>query len=319
MQRSAVGKWAMKTRYNYVLQGTLICIVILMFATIHQCRTGDTSKESSYYYSSHKIDKIDQHDIHNSTIESFVLTPASNSIKIPVTTAYLKIASQLFYPQEIHYDKSYWDFQRPLGEIGGVLEQWKFREFILPGSNCLDFGAGGGFLLNGLSKACSGRMGIELNPHAALSAWTNFGIRLVNNTDLIPDDWADFIFSNHALEHTFCPWCELVRLLPKLKITTGKLVFVVPAAGRKDLWAGTPDINYHINTWSPQTLGTLLYSAGYRDVQVDVLAHQWPDDPMTVYQNEGEASFIEKGKNKNENDPLTACEYQIRVIARRMS
>jgi hypothetical protein len=306
MHTTAIRRWVMKSRFNITLQFLLLCF-ITVFLALYKCQTVDTIKGVDRALN----DKIGI--IHNVTIQKTL-----NSIQIPATAANFKIVSELFYPEEIHYDKSYWDFQRPMGEIGGVLEQWKFREFILPGSNCLDFGAGGGYLLNGLSKACSGRMGVELNPHAIESAWTSFGIRLRNSTDLIPDDWADFILSNHALEHTFCPWCELVKLLPKLKIKTGKIVFVVPAAGRGDLWTGSPDINYHVNTWSPQTLGALFYSAGYRDVQVDILAHQWPDDPMDVYQREGEDGFIEKGKRKNENSPYPSCDYQIRVIARRM-
>jgi hypothetical protein len=143
------------------------------------------------------------------------------------------------------------------------------------------------------------------------------GINLTNDIDTVPDDWADIIISNHALEHVLCPWCELKRLLPKLKKGTGKIVFVVPAAGRSDDWTGAPDVNFHIYTWSPKTLGNLFTSAGFIDVRVDILAHQWPDDPMSIYQTEGEQSFILKGKQKNRESPYGGCEYQVRVVASR--
>lgn len=223
---------------------------------------------------------------------------------------------QLFEPDDTYYDSRYWEFQRPMGEIGGTLEQWKFRDYIKQESNCLDFGAGGGFLLYRLQN-CRQKLGVELNPHAVMHARTAFGIELTNDLDKIPNDWADVIFSNHALEHVFCPWCELRRLLPKLKKGTGKLVFVIPAAGRNDEWTGAPDVNFHLYSWSPKTLGNLVTSSGFTDVQVDILAHQWPDNPMSVYETEGEHSFIMKGQQKNRESPYGGCEYQIRVVASR--
>lgn len=233
------------------------------------------------------------------------------AVEIPVKTEIMKA---LFSPLETHYDENYWNFQRPMGELGGVLEQWKFRDLIPPGSNCFDFGAGGGFLLHGLAK-CAGKSGLELNPHAIAHAKKEFDITLHNNTESIPDGWADVIISNHALEHVLCPWCELSRLRSKLKRGTGKLIFVVPAAGRNDAWTNTPDVNFHVYTWSPQTLGNLVTAAGFNNVRVEVLAHQWPDNPMDVYNNEGEASFIEKGLQKNAISPFGGCEYQLRVVA----
>lgn len=223
---------------------------------------------------------------------------------------------QLFKTDDTYYDLKYWEFQRPMGEIGGTLEQWKFRDFISTGSKCLDFGAGGGFLLHGLDN-CKERLGIELNPHAVMHARTVLKIQLKNDIDEIPDEWADVIFSNHALEHVLCPWCELKRLYLKLKKGSGRLIFVVPAAGRNDEWAGSPDVNFHLYSWSSRTLGNLVSAAGFTDVRVDILAHQWPDDPMSIYMSEGENSFIAKGQEKNRNSPYPGCEYQIRVVASR--
>jgi hypothetical protein len=242
--------------------------------------------------------------------------PSQDLIPGPISEVSSKIVTKLLTPGDTYYDAKYWEFQRPMGEIGGTLEQWKFREYIQPHSNCLDFGAGGGFLLHGL-KHCQRKRGVELNPHAIAHAQITFGIDLTNNIDTIPNDWADIIISNHALEHVLCPWCELKRLLPKLKKGTGRLIFVVPAAGRNDEWAGQPDVNFHVYTWSPNTLGNLLTSSGFTDIKVDILAHQWPDDPMSIYQTEGENSFIQKGEEKNRESPFGSCEYQIRVVASR--
>jgi 2-polyprenyl-3-methyl-5-hydroxy-6-metoxy-1,4-benzoquinol methylase len=124
---------------------------------------------------------------------------------------------------------SYWDWQAGLGELGGLLERWKFEALIPPGSNCVDFGAGGGFLLHNLpDELCSNKMGVEINPHARKFAMDSFRIPLVNHSMYLGDNWADVIYSNHALEHVLCPWCELVQLKEKLKPNTGKIIFVVP-------------------------------------------------------------------------------------------
>ena len=201
----------------------------------------------------HASSQVDSGPSLDQTVHLTRLAAADESIPSPVTAhdtsvdnpVNFEITKSLFSPMETYYDVDYWNFQRPLGKIGGVLEQWKFRDLIPPGSNCLDFGAGGGFLLNGLTN-CTGKLGVELNPHAIAHAKTTFGITLQRSPDNIPDNWADVIISNHALEHVLCPWCELRRLRNKLKRGSGRLIFVVPAAGRNDHWTGTPDVNNHI-------------------------------------------------------------------------
>jgi len=75
------------------------------------------------------------------------------------------IIERIFGESQEAYTKEYWDFQLPLGNAGGKLEQWKFREFIPEGAKCVDFGAGGGFLLQNLEK-CRNKRGVEINPFA---------------------------------------------------------------------------------------------------------------------------------------------------------
>ncbi len=64
------------------------------------------------------------------------------------------------------YDKNYWDYQKKIGQnffhTHAVIN--KFKSFVNPEDAVLDFGCGGGFVLNTLN--CKKRVGIEINPHA---------------------------------------------------------------------------------------------------------------------------------------------------------
>lgn len=232
------------------------------------------------------------------------------------------IMSRLLADHQQAYDLSYWDWQAGLGELGGLLERWKFDTLIPTGSNCVDFGAGGGFLLHNMpDNLCRNKTGVEINPHARGAAMDNFHIRLVNHSMFLDDNWADVIFSNHALEHVLCPWCELVQLKGKLKPDTGRIIFVVPHAGQRDAWAGSTDVNMHINTWSPNVLGHMFTQAGFHVLAVDILRHQWPGSLPNMGKDlllrEGTDAFIKAGQEENAKNPLPGCEVQLRIVASR--
>jgi SAM-dependent methyltransferase len=67
-----------------------------------------------------------------------------------------------------HYDDEYFDWQSSIGEFGGLANQTKIVEFIGGNSDVLDFGCGGGFLLDGLY--CRKKVGVEVNKSAAETA-----------------------------------------------------------------------------------------------------------------------------------------------------
>jgi len=92
------------------------------------------------------------------------------------------------------------------------------------------------------------------------------------------------------------------------------LVFVVPHAGKPDAFLGK-DVNNHISTWSPNVLGHLLLSAGYKVKQVDILEHHWPDDPENLYNTQGEGAFIQAGMVANQKYPLKEADFQVRAVA----
>src|SRR5260370_42501062 len=62
-----------------------------------------------------------------------------------------------------HYDVHYFnDFQKKIGEFGGRANKFMFEKHVLAAGTVLDFGCGGGFLLN--NPNCSEKIGVRVNP-----------------------------------------------------------------------------------------------------------------------------------------------------------
>lgn len=74
-----------------------------------------------------------------------------------------------------HYNSDYFDWQKTKGGggFGGWAEPHKFFQYISMDAVVIDFGCGGGFLLDRLK--CREKIGIEPNPAAAISV-KNLGI-----------------------------------------------------------------------------------------------------------------------------------------------
>lgn len=209
---------------------------------------------------------------------------------------------------ESPYDEAYFKWQKRIGRFGGVANKFKFENHIKPNDTVVDFGCGGGYLLNNL--ICKRKIGIERNPVAITEAVSN-RIETYPNADEIPDGIADVIISNHALEHVENP-VEQLRMLKRKLSDDGIIVFVVP---HEDITATyqEKDANYHLYTWNRQTLGNLFKHAGFHEIEIDLIRHQWPMHFEQVYQEVGEEGFhriCRDNAYKNNN-------YQIRISARK--
>lgn len=178
----------------------------------------------------------------------------------------------------MHYDKNYFEWQRQIGNLGGKLDKFKFEPYVSADDTVVDFGCGGGFILKNLS--CKRRIGIDVNQTAREYAASENGIEVFSCADELPDNVADIIISNHALEHVDSPLDILKALYPKLK-DGGKIVFVVPLERKKKY--EEDDINMHLFTWCEQNLGNLFKVAGYKVVSVEELFHRWPRHYEKLY------------------------------------
>mgnify|MGYP001147144506 CR=1 FL=1 len=76
---------------------------------------------------------------------------------------------------EQHYDQAYYDWQQRIGIFGGKANLFKFEKYIKPDDIVLDFGCGGGDLLNAIK--CKEKYGIDINEFARAEAKREFIVR----------------------------------------------------------------------------------------------------------------------------------------------
>lgn len=171
-----------------------------------------------------------------------------------------------------YYDKNYFKYQKKIGEIGGISNLFKFEKYIKITDTVLDFGCGGGFLLNNLK--CQKKIGIETNRSARDIIDNEFGFENHESISKIEDNSVDVIISNHCLEHCPNPAEIISEMYSKLKIG-GIVVLVVPHDSYKVKYSPN-DINFHLYSFSPMNLGNLLDNSGFKNISSTSLLHRWP-------------------------------------------
>lgn len=172
------------------------------------------------------------------------------------------------------YKKEYFDWQKSIGKIGGTLNMFKFENDVKLTDVLMDFGCGGGYLLDNFKNKT--KIGFEINK----SAWDEIkskGITPYDNFDDISDNSIDTIISNHAMEHVPLPLTTLQNLHKKLK-PGGKIVIVIPCEQPREalFYYRKGDINQHLHTWCPMTFGNLATKAGFDVIDCIPFQHQWP-------------------------------------------
>jgi len=170
-----------------------------------------------------------------------------------------------------HYDANYFDWQSSVGEFGGWANLSKFDHYISKDDTVLDFGCGGGYLLQKIN--CKKKVGVEVGKEAASSAQEK-GIEVYTSIDDVPEHHVDLIISNNALEHTLHPLQEL-RSLYKILRPGGKIIFVVPCESISYTYRPN-DVNHHLYSWSPMSLGNLFTEAGFSLIESKPYIHKWP-------------------------------------------
>jgi 2-polyprenyl-3-methyl-5-hydroxy-6-metoxy-1,4-benzoquinol methylase len=172
---------------------------------------------------------------------------------------------------EEYYDEAYFEFQKELGKFGGKIKSKMFQPHITENMTVVEFGSGGGYMLDYL--VAKEKIGIEIND-AARKAAEEIGIRSVKNISDIDDEYADIIISTSVLEHVENPLGVLRELRSKLK-TGGKIVFHVPNESCDTEYTRN-EINNHLYTWNCLTIGNLFKAAGYFVYSVEKVQEVWP-------------------------------------------
>ena len=179
-----------------------------------------------------------------------------------------------------YYDEKYFNAQKEVGKIGGILNKFKFEKDVDENDVLMDFGCGGGYLLNNFSN--KEKYGFEINKCAHEELKRN-NISFYDNFDDIKDNSIDTVISNHAMEHVPLPLTTLENLYSKLK-KGGKIVIVIPCEQPREtaFYYKPNDFNQHLHTWCPMTFGNLVTLAGFKVIDCNVFQHQWTPN----YQNE---------------------------------
>lgn len=150
-----------------------------------------------------------------------------------------------------------------------------FRSYIHEADAVLDFGCGGGFLLDILAARI--KIGVELNPVAREQALT-LGIATYSTLSEVKGQSFTRIVTSHALEHVPSPYQALVEMRDVLE-PGGLLLWLSPM----DDWRAKQNRRWHDNnhdmhlyTWTPQLMGNLLVAAGYCPRSIKVVTHAGP-------------------------------------------
>lgn len=169
--------------------------------------------------------------------------------------------------------EGYWTFQEPIGRVVAERDRWKIEPFLTGSERLLEFGCGGGFLLERLPARQ--RIGIEINDAPRQSALQR-GLDVRRSLEDVEPGWADVVWSHHALEHVLTPY-EILTDLQRTLRPGGQLRLVLPIDDwRLHRHASAPDINGHLWTWTPLLIHNLLHEIGFVDVGTTVKPYSWP-------------------------------------------
>src|SRR3972149_11171852 len=103
-----------------------------------------------------------------------------------------------------HYQRKYFEWQKKAGIYGAQQDLWMYEDFIDANDTVLDFGCGGGYMIEKLKG--SSKFGVDINSYARQIA-TNKGVKVFASLEAIPENIKfDVIISHHSLEHIPYPF-----------------------------------------------------------------------------------------------------------------
>ena len=170
-----------------------------------------------------------------------------------------------------HYNKNYYNWQKKIGIFGAKANKIKFEKLFSNNIKVLDFGCGGGFLLNEFDYKIE-KFGVEVNDFARDQAEKN-GIKCYKLSKDLPSNFFDLVISNNALEHCENPYLEIKELHRSLK-KNGIICLVVPLDTLNYKFKEN-DINFHLYSWSPMNLGNILKANDFKIISSEPFIHKW--------------------------------------------
>jgi glycosyltransferase involved in cell wall biosynthesis len=222
-----------------------------------------------------------------------------------------KIVNDFYDNIYFSYENTYFKFYEDIGIFGGIVNKQKFDiNNYLDMDYILDFGCGGGYLLNSIK--CKNKIGIDISIEA-LENCKELNIEAYNSLDSIDDEWANYIISNHAFQCVPNPFETLQNLKRKLK-KKGIINIVIPHQCIDQLYDPN-NPNQHLYTWNQHTFGCLLKKVGFNIISVKEICHAWPQNYLDIYKYEGSDIFHKLCKEHAEKNNI----YQIQIIAEKIN
>lgn len=181
------------------------------------------------------------------------------------------------YGTSLHYTGNeglrYFEWQSVSAQYTSHFEADKFRHVVRDARSLLDFGCGGGWLLNTLTA--KRKVGVEINP-IARSAAAQLGLKVYESTAELEGEAFDHIISNHCLEHVPFPIGAL-KNLREFAAKGCQLVIAVPVDDWRTQKNYSPkDIHNHLHTWTPQLLGNTITEAKWQVKSISILNSAYP-------------------------------------------
>lgn len=171
--------------------------------------------------------------------------------------------------------KEYFDWQGADGLVQANYNRHLWQRHISPTNDVLDFGCGGGFLLEVLSARK--KVGVEINPHARERA-CSAGLEVYETIEQVPGLF-DRVITSHVLEHVPHPRQAVIELKRKLRDEHSLMLILLPLddwRSRANRHFNLADRNLHLHTWTPLLLANLLRTCGLKVETVRVINHAWP-------------------------------------------
>jgi len=158
--------------------------------------------------------------------------------------------------------------------LGFKIQADYFKPFINHKDIVLDFGCGRGEILKQIN--CKERHGVEINEWSREKAEKILD-QVYGDLKFAPENHFDKVISNHAIEHTLDPYQYLSELKKKLK-ESGKLIIMLPLddwRSKQQNHYNPDDIHQHLFAWTPQTIGNLLKTTGFKNIKVKIIKEAW--------------------------------------------
>ncbi len=169
-----------------------------------------------------------------------------------------------------NYNKDYFNWYKNIGEFGAIMNHEKFQQHISYNDSVLDFGCGGGYLLEKIK--CRIKEGVDINPEAIKESKKRIS-KVYENSNQLPEEYYDKIISHSTLQHCEYPLSELINLHKSLK--KDGVIILITSCSSRNLKFKPNDINYQLYSWSPMNLGNILDSVGFKVIKVNKINHRW--------------------------------------------